>query len=293
MMNDNKSVPAQKVSTQRLNSQDVVIDELKKQPLSKKLALLKQINDLKLYNVYSFSLAGARTDEEFIVSGDYFHVQTLTGSLSIKLNEKENDAIDITTLNSIKTPIYRMFLTNSAQAGKNATIIVGRNDLFESIVRPILDATGLSLGASMQLENIAGTIIDPFDAATWLATMGIVGAAPAANTTLARLKTIADNIALLVQPSSTPAIYNVTMTNANTEYSQALPANCDKFTIKCQDGTAFRLAYVTGKVAAPTAPYRTIDANVVKSEDGLSLASTTLYFACASAGKIIEIEAWS
>jgi len=91
----------------------------------------------------------------------------------------------------------------------------------------------------------------------------------------------------------TPAIYNVTMTNADTEYSQALPANCKKFNIKTLDGSAFRLAYVTGKVATPTAPYQSIDLGGSKSEDGLNLASQTLYFACSSAGKIAVIEAWS
>lgn len=92
---------------------------------------------------------------------------------------------------------------------------------------------------------------------------------------------------------ATPAVYNVTMTLADTEYSQALPANCKAFTIKCQDGTAFRMAYVTGKVATPVAPYKTMFAMTVKSEDNLYLASQTIYFACASAGKVIEIEAWS
>ena len=88
-------------------------------------------------------------------------------------------------------------------------------------------------------------------------------------------------------------LYAVTMTNANQEYSQLLPDNTYKFTIRCRDGTAFRLAYVTGKVATPTDPYRTIAANVVKSEDNVNLSAITLYFACASTGKIIEIEAWT
>ena len=93
-------------------------------------------------------------------------------------------------------------------------------------------------------------------------------------------------------PATTPTIYNVTMTNADTEYSQALPAQTKKFTIHTRDGTAFRLAYVTGKVAAPTEPYFTIPTNGIKSEDYLT-TSVTLYFACAAAGKIVEIEAWT
>ena len=98
-----------------------------------------------------------------------------------------------------------------------------------------------------------------------------------------------------IDPASmagTPTLYNVTMTNADTEYSQALPANTKKFLIHTQDGTAFRIAFVTGKVATPTAPYFTVLANDAYYEDGIK-ASITLYFGCASAGKIVEIIAWS
>jgi len=87
--------------------------------------------------------------------------------------------------------------------------------------------------------------------------------------------------------------YAVTMTNANTEYSQALPANTKKFRIHLRDWTGFRLAYETGKVATPTDPYETIPDGAEKYEEELNLASHTLYFASAAAGKTAEIEAWS
>jgi len=50
---------------------------------------------------------------------------------------------------------------------------------------------------------------------------------------------------------------------------------------------------VTGKVAAPTAPYRTLGAGESKTLDGLDLTSKTLYFACGDAGKVMEIECWT
>jgi hypothetical protein len=93
--------------------------------------------------------------------------------------------------------------------------------------------------------------------------------------------------------STTPTLYNVTMTLANTEYSQALPANTKRFSIKTRDGTAFRIAFVTGKVAAPTDPYETVPANWEYYEDTLLLAASTLFFGCAGAGKIVEITVWT
>jgi hypothetical protein len=91
----------------------------------------------------------------------------------------------------------------------------------------------------------------------------------------------------------TPTLYNVTMTNANTEYSQALPAKTKRFSIKTRDGTAFRTAFVAGKVAAPTAPYETVPANWEYYEDLLYVTGLTLYFGCAAAGKIVEITVWT
>ena len=93
--------------------------------------------------------------------------------------------------------------------------------------------------------------------------------------------------------ATTPAIYNVTMTNANTEYSQALSSNTKRFSIKTRDGTAFRVAFETGKVATPTEPYETVPANSEYYEDALTVDSLTLYFACGTAAKIVEIVCWS
>lgn len=96
-----------------------------------------------------------------------------------------------------------------------------------------------------------------------------------------------------VNKATTPVIYNVTMTNLDTEYSQALPANVKKYTIQTRDGTAFRMAFEAGKVAAPTEPYFSIETDGFHHEDSIEPASLTLYFACGSAGKVAEILAWS
>ncbi|MBS7627148.1 hypothetical protein KEJ51_09005 [Candidatus Bathyarchaeota archaeon] len=101
------------------------------------------------------------------------------------------------------------------------------------------------------------------------------------------------NLANIPKKSTTPAIYNVTMTNANTEYSQALPSNCKKFLIHTRDGTSFRLAFTSGKVAGPTEPYFTVPSGQAYYEDFIEPTSLTLYFACESAGKIVEIISWS
>lgn len=88
-------------------------------------------------------------------------------------------------------------------------------------------------------------------------------------------------------------IYNVAVTDADTEYSQQLAAGTVRFQIRMQDGSAFRLAFETGKVASPTAPYASAPLNTLWEEDGLNPRGTyTLYFASAAGSKTAEIVCW-
>jgi len=86
-------------------------------------------------------------------------------------------------------------------------------------------------------------------------------------------------------------VYNLTLTNANTEYSQQLPANCCRYDFQCRTAFDVRYAWVTGKVAGPTAPYMTLKAGGTFTSEFVpqSLGQQTLYFASAQAGVVVEI----
>lgn len=87
-----------------------------------------------------------------------------------------------------------------------------------------------------------------------------------------------------------PTIYNKTMTLANTEYSQALPKGTKKVLIKERSGAvAVKLAYVSTESETK---YVTIPVGSSKYLEGVWLSALTLYFQCASAGKVLEIEVW-
>lgn len=96
-----------------------------------------------------------------------------------------------------------------------------------------------------------------------------------------------------VAPSTTPVTYNVTMTLANTEYSQALPANATRFSLQCHTNFAIRFAYETGRVAAPIAPYSICKAGWNYYEQDIDATGRTLYFACANAAQVAEVIAWT
>lgn len=94
---------------------------------------------------------------------------------------------------------------------------------------------------------------------------------------------------------STPTIYNVTCTNADTEYSQALPANCRFLEFQARTEAVIRFAFETGKVAGPASPYMTLKAGDYYASPmiGQGLAPSTLYVASPTAGVVVELLAWT
>ena len=94
--------------------------------------------------------------------------------------------------------------------------------------------------------------------------------------------------------TATPTVYNVTLTVADTEYSQAMPANCRGFEFQARTNVAVRWQVVTGKVAASVAPYDTLKAGCYYFSYDLNQGASpsTLYFGSAIAGTVVEIKAW-
>ena len=112
-----------------LEDSPIPIDELRFHPLTKKLSTLRRVKPI-YYSVITLDLGDARTDTEIEIVGDFIMVQSIGGSLSARLNEKNNDSLDFAVLKSITTPVYRIFFTNTAQVGLSAVIIIGRDELF-------------------------------------------------------------------------------------------------------------------------------------------------------------------
>lgn len=86
--------------------------------------------------------------------------------------------------------------------------------------------------------------------------------------------------------------YTIVMTNANAEYPLALPDGVKAIEIQSRDAVDVRMSFATGKVATPTESYRTIKSGALYTKELLYLNVTTLYLACASGGKTVEVRAW-
>jgi len=202
------------------------------------------------------------------------------------------------------TPTQFYIVNKVAAAGK--TLTVRYLTKFEQA------DPGSQLG---QLVNTDGSAIDPATEDKQddlIATIGEVQESPTQYTLLDRLKSIWSSIGEVqesptqytlldrlksiwrgVARVTTPTIYHVTITDADAEYTQALPANTKKFAIHLQDYSGFRLAFETGKVAAPTAPYLTYPSGCEYFLDGADLTDNTIYIAAPAASKVAEIEVWT
>ena len=87
--------------------------------------------------------------------------------------------------------------------------------------------------------------------------------------------------------STTATIFNVSCPLADTEYSQALPANTKGFTIQARKNSSIKFAY------SPSATnYLTISVGVNYSDENFYV-SQTLYFKNSKADEVIEIVAFT
>lgn len=93
---------------------------------------------------------------------------------------------------------------------------------------------------------------------------------------------------------TTPTVYTLYLTTANTQYTQVLPAACKRFEWRARQIADVRWAFETGKVATPTEPYLTLKAGTAYDSGLVNLDSAlTLYFASAVALTLVEIIAWT
>lgn len=95
-----------------------------------------------------------------------------------------------------------------------------------------------------------------------------------------------------VSEALAPEIFNLTLTLADTEYSQAISSRTKYWSAQCRTAFDVRYAFVTGKVATPTAPYATVKSGTWYNTPEKISWSGTIFFASSEAGVVVEIIAW-
>ena len=89
-----------------------------------------------------------------------------------------------------------------------------------------------------------------------------------------------------------PYLYNIAMASADLEYSQELPSNTKMFEFRGQEAFDVRYAYETGIVALPTGDFGLLKSGEIKTVDRINLTGKTVYFACGTAAKNLQLECW-
>jgi len=87
------------------------------------------------YDIITIDLGIAHDLDEIERSGDVISVISITGELDIRLNEKDEPAIEIDKIIRVVTKplkFTKFFITNIAQAGKEAILYIGKEASFES-----------------------------------------------------------------------------------------------------------------------------------------------------------------
>ena len=105
---------------------------------------------IQVYNEIVLDLNIARTNQEHVFTGTYVYASEATdvdSNVSIRFNELFRANIKLVQGRGIRCPFYRFYLTNTAQAGKSLTLVIG----IESADFEIFDV-GKALG-------ITGTVV--------------------------------------------------------------------------------------------------------------------------------------
>ena len=91
----------------------------------------------------------------------------------------------------------------------------------------------------------------------------------------------------------------VTLTNANQQYALPLGDGVKAIEIYCAEAFDVFVSFQPGKVAgadglsSPLLPYQTVKSGATYAKDRLYLGATSLYLACATAGKHVVVRVWS
>lgn len=93
---------------------------------------------------------------------------------------------------------------------------------------------------------------------------------------------------------SNPFIYRITLGLANVEYVRDLPDNAKSLMFRAENDADIRYSFETGHVGDATSPYMILRSGEVYSKEHINLAAgMALYLGSATAGTVVEIEAWN
>lgn len=93
---------------------------------------------------------------------------------------------------------------------------------------------------------------------------------------------------LPLRTAGEPEVFNLTLTDANTEYGFELSVNTKKFTFQARTAVDVKFSFAEGTSGSE---YFTLKTGAGYFDDNVH-APITIYFQSASAGTVVEIITW-
>lgn len=115
----------------------------------------------RLYETLTIDLSTARSKEKYDVTGSGIMAQSIDGTLTIRFNEQDNDAVTVNTDNRVYYIDFDcLYITNTAQSGKSVTFIIGKGHAFTGSVITSMTLNAQNVGVYLQPEWAAKEDLD-------------------------------------------------------------------------------------------------------------------------------------
>ena len=127
--------------------------------LREKLQLTELRYRPRLNETLVIDLSTARSKEKFEVTGSCLLAQEIDGTLEVRFNEQDNDPVTINSSSNrtCNTDFDTLYISNSAQAGKSVTFLIGKAGAFlGSVITPMTfnaQIAGVYLNAEWQTKE--------------------------------------------------------------------------------------------------------------------------------------------
>lgn len=100
---------------------------------NRRLNYIRDKKDLKFIRRIELDLGVARTQFEIKVFGDMINVERIDGEIDVYFNDDMENFIELDVTRKFYMDFWRIFLTNTVQAGKTCVILIGREGTFDAV----------------------------------------------------------------------------------------------------------------------------------------------------------------
>jgi hypothetical protein len=136
---------------------------LTKQALDINAEITKLQTMPQMSQTLQIDLSAARDNERQDVSGDHIQALDITGDLYVRFNQQDSQIYNLNQVRRLNVPFDVIFLSNDAQAGKVATLVLGKGGLFQIQDVSPTEINIIASEVTLAISIESSTIMMPID----------------------------------------------------------------------------------------------------------------------------------